>query len=273
MKTRKITQILAAAGAALLALTACSGNSGQGAAGTGASGDQNGDASSNTLRIGLEGTFAPYGYHDESGDLVGFEKEIADAVAAHLGRTPVYVESPWESLIAGLDNKNYEIVINNLAPTEERKLKYDFTQPYYTTHAFAAVREDSDIHTESDLAGKKCAQSASSNYADNVRAVGAEITPTSGFADSIQLVEQGRADCTANGDITLAYYLEKHPDSKLRLIEITSAPGDDTAIMLNKGNEELLGQINEALTQIKNDGTLDEIIAKYTPQNIPAANN
>ncbi len=254
--TRKVwTRIAATLGVLSLALTGCaSGNSAKSG------------ADSNEIRVGLESTFAPYGYHDESGKLVGFEKEIADALAADLGKTPVYVESPWESLIAGLDNKNYDLVINNLAPTEERKAKYDFTDPYYVSESWAIVREDSGLESEKDLAGKSCAQTASSNYAQDVRNLGGEITPTNGFADSVQLVEQGRADCTVNGDITLSYYLEQHPDAPLKIFKIESAPGVPTAVMINKGNPELLDSLNKSLAELKSSGKLDSIVAKYTPQ-------
>ena len=64
------------------------------------------------IRIGMEGTFRPYGYHDSSGKLVGFEKEIADLIAADLGVRAEYVETQWDSLIAGVDAGRYDIVIN-----------------------------------------------------------------------------------------------------------------------------------------------------------------
>ncbi|MDY3049997.1 MAG: transporter substrate-binding domain-containing protein, partial [Rothia sp. (in: high G+C Gram-positive bacteria)] len=82
------------------------------------------------IRIGFEGTFAPWNYHNEAGELVGMEKEIGDLIAADLGVSAEYTETPWDSLIAGVDADRYDIVINNVSPTEERKLKYDFSNPY-----------------------------------------------------------------------------------------------------------------------------------------------
>src|SRR5690625_3165225 len=76
---------------------------------------------SGTVRIGVEGTYRPYAFHDDSGELVGFEKEIADAIAEGLGATAEYVETEWDSLIAGLDVDRYDLVINNVGITEERE--------------------------------------------------------------------------------------------------------------------------------------------------------
>ena len=81
------------------------------------------------LRIGMEGTFRPYGYHD-GGKLVGFEKEIGDLIAADLGVEPQYVETQWDSLIAGVDAGRYDIIINNISATSERRKKFDFSVPY-----------------------------------------------------------------------------------------------------------------------------------------------
>ncbi|RLZ02374.1 amino acid ABC transporter substrate-binding protein, partial [Kocuria tytonicola] len=82
------------------------------------------------VRIGMEGTFRPYGYHDGSGALVGFEKEIGDLVARDLGVRATFVETQWDSLIAGVDAGRYDLVMNNIAPTAKRKEAFDFSVPY-----------------------------------------------------------------------------------------------------------------------------------------------
>lgn len=67
---------------------------------------------SKTLRIGTEGTYAPFTFHDASGALVGFDVEIGRKVAEKLGVTPQFLEGKWDGLIAGLDGKRYDVVIN-----------------------------------------------------------------------------------------------------------------------------------------------------------------
>src|SRR6478735_7050155 len=87
------------------------------------------------LKIGTEGTYAPFTYHDESGKLVGFDVEIGEAVAAKLGVKAEFVEGKWDGLIAGLDAKRYDTVINQVGITEARKQKYDFSEPYIASKA------------------------------------------------------------------------------------------------------------------------------------------
>lgn len=85
--------------------------------------------SAGVLKIGTEGTYAPFTYHDESGKLVGFDVEIGEAIAAKLGVKAEFIEGKWDGLIAGLDAKRYDTVINQVGITEARKQKYDSPNP------------------------------------------------------------------------------------------------------------------------------------------------
>ena len=72
--------------------------------------------------------------------------------------------NPWDSLIAGVDAGRYDIVLNNVAPTEERKKKYDFSVPYAHSRARVGVKKDSSLKNASEISGHTAAQSATSNY-------------------------------------------------------------------------------------------------------------
>src|SRR5690625_1163021 len=107
--SRRLT--LAAGGMGIAAMLAACSSGGSGAGGgpggasDGGSGGSDGQdvlariQESGTVRIGVEGTYRPYAFHDDSGELVGFEKEIADAIAEGLGATPEFIETEWDSLI------------------------------------------------------------------------------------------------------------------------------------------------------------------------------
>src|SRR6218665_2175729 len=116
------------------------------------------------LKIGTEGTYAPFTFHDTSGALVGFDVEIGEAVAKKLGVKAEFLEGKWDGLIAGLDANRYDTVINQVGITEERKQKYDFSEPYIASKAVLIVKADDDsIKTLDDLNGKKAAQSLNTN--------------------------------------------------------------------------------------------------------------
>lgn len=93
---------------------------------------------SGVFRVGTEGTYAPFTYHDEAGKLTGFDVDIASAIAERLGVKPQFVEGKWDGLIAGLDVNRYDAVINEISITDARKATYDFSTPYISTLPFAS---------------------------------------------------------------------------------------------------------------------------------------
>src|SRR5262245_61849281 len=106
------------------------------------------------FKIGTEGTYAPFTYHDASGKLVGFDVEIGEAIAKQLGVKPQFLEGKWDGLIAGLDANRYDTVINQVGITEARKQKYDFSEPYIASKAVLIVKGDnSEIKGFADLKG------------------------------------------------------------------------------------------------------------------------
>lgn len=241
---------------------------------SGADSDKEGNANqleqiqeSGVLTIGLEGTYPPFSYHDETGELTGFEVEIAEQIAKDLGVEAKFVETKWDSLIAGLDVNKYDFVINNVSITDERKEKYDFTIPYMKSVGTLAVREDSEINSLEDFAGKKSAQTVTSNYAQDARDLGAEIVATENFNNSIELVLQNRADGTISDQVTLLTYLKSQPDSPIKLVE-GEASSMDIAILVNKNNEEFRDALNDSIAKNIEDGTFASISKKYFGENI-----
>ncbi|BCH31333.1 amino acid ABC transporter substrate-binding protein [Mesorhizobium sp. L-8-10] len=224
--------------------------------------------SAGVLRIGTEGTYAPFTYHDQSGALVGFDVEIGREVAKRLGVKAEFLEGKWDGLIAGLDANRYDTVINQVGITEARKQKYDFSEPYIASKAVLIVRGDNDaIKDFADLKGKKSAQSLSSNFGKIAEASGAELVGTDGFDQSIQLVLNGRADATINDSLSFYDFKKQKPDADVK-IAAQQENADYSGIIIRKGEPELLAAINEALKVIKDDGTYQKIADKYFGQDV-----
>jgi cystine transport system substrate-binding protein len=220
------------------------------------------------IKIGTEGTYAPFTYHDQSGKLVGFDVEIGEAVAEKLGVKAEFVEGKWDGLIAGLDVKRYDTVINQVGITDERKAKFDFSDPYIASKAALIVKEDnSDIKSFADLSGKRSAQSLTSNYGKMAEAAGAQLIGTDGFDQSIALVVQGRADPTINDSLSFLDFKKKQPNAPVK-IAATQDEASYSGIIVRKGDPELVAAINEALKEIKADGTYERISEKYFGQDV-----
>jgi cystine transport system substrate-binding protein len=224
--------------------------------------------SAGALKIGTEGTYAPFTFHDGSGKLVGFDVEIAEAIAQKLGVKPQFLEGKWDGLIAGLDSKRYDTVINEVGITDARKQKYDFSEPYIASKAVLIVRDnDTSIKSFTDLKGKKSAQSLTSNFGKLAQQSGAELVGTDGFDQSIQLVLTSRADATINDSLSFLDFKKHKPEAPVKIVA-QEANADYSAAIIRKGEPELLDAINKALAEIKADGTYARISQKYFGQDV-----
>lgn len=215
--------------------------------------------------IAMEGTWAPWTYHDENDELVGYDVEVGKAIAEKLGVTATFVEGEWDGLLAGLDAGRYDIMVNGVGITPERQEKYDFTTPYAYNRTAVIVRGDYDeIHSMEDLNGKKTANTISSTYAEQAEAYGATVTGVDDLNQTIELLLAGRIDATLNAEVVFADYQKAHPEANIK-IAAYSDDVEQVAIPIRKSADTatLLAAINQALAELDADGTLSALSVKY----------
>ena len=276
-----LMSVMAAAG--VLTLAGCSSNSGSSAAASGAASSAASTGAADQLAaiqtngklvVALEGAWQPWSYHDESDTLVGYDVEVSRAIAEKLGVEPEYVESDWDSLFAGLDAGRFDMVCNGVEVTDERALTYDFTTPYGYIHTALAVRKDNDeIKTFEDLKGKTTANSLASTYMELAESYGATVQGIDTLEETIQLLTAGRIDATLNADVSFYDYLNIHPDADFKIVAQTE-DASHVAIPLRKGDNSatLLEAVNNAIDELRADGTLKELSEKYFGQDISSEN-
>lgn len=226
-----------------------------------------------SIIIATEGAWSPWTYHDESDALVGFDVEVARAIAEKLGVEADFVECPWESIFLGIDSKMYDIAANGVEITEDRAEKYDFSVPYAYLRTALIVRGDNEeIAAFEDLNGKRTANSAGSTYALLAESYGATTDTVSTLAQTLDLVLAGRVDATLNAELSFYDYMKEHPDANLKIVAL-SEEASQVAIPVRKGDENaaFLAAIDEAIEALRADGTLKDISERYFDIDITSA--
>lgn len=218
------------------------------------------------IRIGTEGTYAPFSYHDQKDNkLVGFDVDIGRAIAKQLGVKPEFVEGKWDGLIAGLNANRYDVVINQVGITPERQAKYDFSKPYISSEAVLIVRDDNaTIHSFQDLKGKRSANTITSNFGKLAQQHGAEVVPVQGFNDAIALLTSGRVDATINDELSFLDFKKQQPQAKVKVVATdSSAAFSRSGVLMRKDQPALKAAIDKAIDAIRADGTYKTISERY----------
>lgn len=213
-----------------------------------------------TISVGTEGTYAPFTYHDEKGNLTGYDVEVVRAVANKLGVKVDFKETNWDAMLAGLKGERFDMVANQVAlTTPERQATFDKSEPYSWSGAMLVARQDETrIKSIEDVKGLKASQSLSSNYGELAKKYGAEVVAVDGMAQGLLLIQQKRSDFTLNDALALLDYLKKHPESGLKAFwEANDKLG--SGLIVNKGNQEALAKINQAVIELQQDGTLKKL--------------
>ena len=223
-----------------------------------------------TIIIGLEGDWAPWSFVDENDQLMGFDVEVARAIAAKLGVEAEIIPGEWDGLFAGMDAGRYDIVVNGVEVTPERTEKYYFADPYAYIRTALIVRGDNEtIKTFEDLKGKKTANSIASTYMNLAEDYGATCYGVDTLDETLTMVLQGRVDATLNAIVSYTDYMAQHPDANLKVVA-TTEDASNVAIPMRKGAEttSLLEAINKAIAELHEEGVISELSVKYFGEDI-----
>ena len=218
------------------------------------------------ITIATEGVWAPFTYHDETTDeLVGFDVEVAAAIAEKLGVEPEFKEVAFDGGLTGVTTGTFDMMANGVDVTDERKNTYDFTDPYaYDRAVVVTLASNTDINSFDDLSGKTTANSAGSTYEAMGIEHGATVSNVDTIGETMTLVLNGTVDATINANTSAQDYIKTTGTSDLKV----AALDDDItmyAIPLAKGedNDSLREAINQAIKELKDEGKLSEISNKY----------
>ncbi|MFF2274274.1 amino acid ABC transporter substrate-binding protein [Agromyces sp. NPDC058126] len=258
---------LAAASLAVVALAACS-SSAPAASDSAAGDDEFGLVNAGTLTVATEGTYPPFTFHEGgAGELVGYDVEVAEAVADKLGLEITFEETQWDAIFAGLDAGRFDVIANQVSINPEREEDYLFSTPYTVSPSVVVVNEgDDSISSFEDLKGKTTAQSLTSNFYQLAVDAGANVEAVEGWAQAVALLEQGRVDATVNDKLTYLDYVKQTPDAKLAVVAETDP--SESALTFTKDKTALVKAVDEALAELREEGVLAELGEKYFGEDV-----
>lgn len=279
MSRSALTRLLSASVLALvpaLALGACSSASTKEAAAPAQSAAAQGDdlaalKESGVLRVGTEGTYAPFNYHDPAtNELTGYDVEVITAVADKLGVVPEFSEVKWDAIFAGLESGRYDLIAAQVTVNEERLAKYALSDTYTTSIPVGVIAEGTTgISSIEDVAGKTAAHSATSNWAQLSKDAGAKVEVVDGFTEAISAIRDGRVDYTINDNLAVLDYLKTSADPGVKVAFEVPEKAVAQAFALRK-DSGLVDAINAALAELRADGTLTRISEKYFGEDVTA---
>ncbi|CAC9922280.1 putative lysine-arginine-ornithine-binding periplasmic protein [Aedoeadaptatus nemausensis] len=272
-------KILSLALLMLMLLTACSG-------GANKANDANGDANANggnngaaadageidkskTYIVGMDDTFAPMGFRDEKGDLVGFDVDLAQKVAEKIGIQVECQAIDWTMKESELESGNIDMIWNGYSITPEREKKVLLSEPYMDNRQIIITMKDSPVNSKADLADKRVTVQGESSALEAVMKdeafVSALAEPPVEYATNTECfkdIEAKRCDAIVVDEVLARYYMKQNGEENYKVLEDNFGE-EQFAVGMRKDDTALMDALNQAMKELREDGTYDEIYQKY----------
>jgi polar amino acid transport system substrate-binding protein len=217
--------------------------------------------------VGTDAAYAPFESQNEKGEIVGFDIEVLQAVAAKAGIEVKFVNTPWEGIFNALGQGDRDMVVSAVTITEERKGTMDFSDPYFDAQQLIAVKENSKIAKFADLKKLKVGvQTGTTGDEAVTKLLGKASTNIKRFESTplaLKELEAGGVDAVVADNGVIAHYVANNPGGKFKTVSDKEFVPEQYGIAFKKGNTELQAKMNQGLAAIKADGSYAQIHAKY----------
>ena len=233
-------------------------------------GDDSDSKGSEVLRIGLDDEYAPMGFHNEKGELVGFDIDLAEEAARRLGVKIEFVPIGWNKKEEEITSGRVDMLWNGCDVTDERKRYMIFSKPYMNNRQILIVKRGNtqQIYSVSDLEGKIVGTQAGSNSEDyineneDLRQGFEDFKTYLNFKEAFVDLDKDLVDVLIVDELAGRYEITRHAD-KFEIIEITVGPVTEIAIGFRKDNVELRDKIQGAFNEMVKDGTARKISEQW----------
>ncbi len=217
-----------------------------------------------TISFAGSGGYPPFNFITEDGDVVGFDVDVAEEIASRLGKTLDYRTTAWDGIIEGLRAGRYDGILGSMGITPARQEIVDFSTPYYYSGPQLIVREDSGIEGPEDLDGSsRVALVTGTTFEDDAVNLGVRASLYEDDNQTLMELLNGRVDGVLTDRIVGLNAINALPrGDELELVGSVLRT-ERMGVAVQKGNDELLDQINQALEEMRVDGTMREISERW----------
>ncbi len=210
------------------------------------------------VRIGTEGAYPPYNFINDAGQVDGFERELGDAICERAGLNCEWVMNDWDSIIPNLTSGNYDVIMAGMSITEERQQVVDFSQEYYPPTASAYMATSEDANYQTGIISAQTSTIQSSYIAESE----ATLLEFANPEESIQAVRDGEADAVfADWDYLLP--IVEASGGELVFVGDRIPIGGGIGPAFRKGDDALRAQFDAVIGEMKEDGSLNEMLARW----------
>lgn len=221
----------------------------------------------NTFVLGLDDNFPPMGFRNENNEIVGFDIDLAKAVCEKLDKELVLQQISWASKEQELNSGNVDCIWNGFAYNEERAQTMTLTDPYMKGDMVFILKNGSTIKSQEELKGKKIGvQTGSSGQLDLEESEfgkNIEIVQYSDYLTSFMDLETGNIDAVFAGSIIGNYLITSKNKNYITIPSENISRTNGNVIAFKKGNTALRDEVQQALYELKADGTLKAISEKW----------
>lgn len=219
--------------------------------------------------VGSDASYAPFEFQNDKKEVVGFDIEVLNAVAAKGGFKVKVINTPWEGIFAGLNQGDRDLLASAITITDERKQSMDFSEPYFEARQLIAVAKGvTDVKTFQDLKNKKVAVQTGTTGDEVVQKLLGKTNPNIKRFENMPLalkeLETGGVDAAVGDNGVVINYVKNNPQNGISSVEDTKSFAPEYyGFPVKKGNKELLDKVNAGIKAIKADGTYEQIYNKY----------
>ncbi|KAJ49126.1 polar amino acid transport system substrate-binding protein [Clostridium tetanomorphum] len=217
--------------------------------------------------VGLDDTFAPMGFRDENGEIVGLDIDLAKELGKRMGVKVIFKPVEWDGVIMSLNNKDIDVIWNGLSITEKRKEQIGFSKPYINDKQVVMVQNNSSIKNKKDLDGKIVAIQMGSTSEDAIKTepdimkTFKQIKKYGNYAEALMDLKIGRVDAVVIDEIVGRYYGNKKGGSYKFLQDNFGQQA--MGVGVRKADVSFRQELDKILDQMKADGTTAKLSEKW----------